>query len=89
MRELLFALPLYTQLTSVGFYAILMLVVCVLARRERAGGMGVMLTVPVMTAVMIVLGPCLLWQDRYGFPIIYCMPLALAALWRQLRQRKA
>ena len=89
MRELLFALPLYTQLTSVGFYAILMLVVCVIARRERAGGMGVMLTVPVMTAVMIVLGPCLLWQDRYGFPIIYCMPLALAALWRQLRQRKA
>ena len=42
--------------------------------------MGVMLTVPVMTAVMIVLGPCLLWQDRYGFPSIYCMPLVLAAL---------
>ena len=88
VRELLFSLPLYAQLTSVGAYAILMLAVCVIARRERLRGMGVMLVVPVMTAVMIALGPCLLWQDRYGFPIIYCMPLALAALWHRLRQRQ-
>ena len=87
LRELLFALPLYAQLTSVGFYAIVMLAVCVIARRERLSGMGVMLAVPGMTAVMIVLGPCLLWQDRYGFPIIYCMPLVLAALCRGLGGR--
>lgn len=86
LRELLFALPFYPQLTSVGFYAILMLFCCVVARRERLDGLT--LIVPVMTAVVIVLGPCLLWQDRYGFPIIYCMPLALAALAGQLRKKR-
>lgn len=88
LRELLFALPFYPQLTSVGFYAIVMLFCCVVARRERVRGMGLMLVIPVMTAVMIALGPCLLWQDRYGFPIIYCMPVVLATLARQLDIRR-
>jgi hypothetical protein len=45
--------------------------------------------IPVVTAVMIVLGPCLHWQDRYGFPIIYTMPLILGCVCHLLAQKRA
>lgn len=80
LRKFLFAVPGYEQLTSVGFFGILMLFACVLSRRERLRGIGPLLVIPVATAVMIVLGPCLWWQDRYGFPIIYTMPLIFGCL---------
>lgn len=89
LRDFLFALPGYGQMTSVGLYAILMLFCCVVIRRESLGGMGALLVIPVMTAVMIVLGPCLLWQDRYGFPIIYCMPIVLGCMAYLLRRRES
>ena len=87
LRQLLFAIPGYEQLTSVGFYAILLLFCCVVVRRERLSSLGALLVIPIATVVMIVLGPCLLWQDRYGFPIIYCMPVILASIARLLREK--
>lgn len=89
VRHFLFAFPGYAQLTSVGFYAILMAACCIIVRRERLSGAGVLLVIPVVTAVMIVLGPCLHWQDRYGFPIIYTMPLILGCVCHLLAQKRA
>ena len=88
VRAFLFAFPGYAQLTSVGFYAILMLFCCVVARRERLASMGPLLVIPIATAVMIVLGPCLHWQDRYGFPIIYTMPVILGCAAHLLAGRR-
>lgn len=39
-----------------------------------------------LTMVVILCGPCIEHQDRYGFPVIYLMPLALAALSCALRR---
>ena len=33
-----------------------------------------------ISMLVIVAGPCIQNQDRYGFPIVYCMPLALACM---------
>ena len=39
--------------------------------------------------VMVALGPCIECQDRYGFPIMYSMPLVLACLSFLLGQKQA
>ena len=39
-----------------------------------------------VTVLFLPFGPCIEHQDRYGFPVIYLMPLALAALSCALRR---
>ena len=41
-----------------------------------------------LTMAVILCGPCIEHQDRYGFPVIYLMPLALAALSCALREKR-
>ena len=80
LHNLLYGLPLYMQLNTFGFYSILLVGACLIARRERVKGLGIV-TVPLLAAmVMVALGPCIECQDRYGFPIMYSMPLVLACL---------
>ena len=43
----------------------------------------------VVPMITLVLGPCIECQDRYGFPIMYSMPLVLACLGFLLRQKQA
>lgn len=50
--------------------------------------MGVLLLPLTVTLFFLPFGPCIANQDRYGFPIIYLMPLALAALAHALQQKK-
>ena len=83
----MFCLPGYAQLTSVGFFCILAVFVCILAAREHIRGLGPLMIIQLGTMVMIVLGPCLRWQDRYGFPVIYTMPLMLGCLAYLLRTK--
>ncbi|MGN0772356.1 MAG: DUF6020 family protein [Candidatus Ventricola sp.] len=89
LHYLLYGLPFFMQLNTFGFYTILLVGACLIARRERVKGMGAV-TVPLIAAmVMVVLGPCIECQDRYGFPIMYSMPLVLACLSFLLRQKQA
>lgn len=86
LHYLLYGLPFFMQLNSFGFYAILLVGACLIARQERVKGLSVV-TVPLLAAlVMVVLGPCIECQDRYGFPIMYSMPLVLSCLSFLLRQ---
>lgn len=87
LRMLASAVPLYAQMNSVGFFCMALLAVCVIARRERAANMGTMLLCGALTLAMIVLGPCLYQQDRYGYPIIYTLPLVMACLGHALANR--
>lgn len=79
---LLYGMPFYIPLNTVGFYGVLLLIACALALRRRARGLAPLLAALLISMGVIVLGPCLLNQDRYGFPLIYCMPLLLACLRR-------
>lgn len=84
----LYGLPFFMKLNSFGFYAILLVGACLIARQERAKGLSVV-TVPLLAAMtMVVLGPCIECQDRYGFPIMYSMPLVLICLGFLLHQNK-
>ena len=70
-------------------HSILLVGACLSARRERVNGLGAV-TLPLLAAmVMVALGPCIECQDRYGFPIMYSMPLVLACLGFLLRQKQA
>lgn len=89
VHALLFGLPLYVPLNTFGFYTIVLVGVCLIARRERVKNLGVVLAPLLMAVVMVVLGPCIQSQDRYGFPIVYSMPLVLACLSFQLGQKRA
>lgn len=87
LHALLFGLPLYQPLNTFGFYTIMLVGVCLIARRKKVKHLGVVL-VPLLAAmVMVALGPCIKNQDRYGFPIMYSMPLVLACLCFQLRRQ--
>ena len=89
LHELLYGLPFYVQLNTFGFYSILLVGACLIARREWVNGLGAV-TLPLLAAmVMVALGPCIECQDRYGFPIMYSMPLVLACLGFLLRQKQA
>ena len=50
--------------------------------------MGVLVLPLTVTLLFLPCGPCIANQDRYGVPIIYLMPLALAALAHALQQKK-
>ena len=54
--------------------------------QPKARGMLTILLPQMLTMVVILCGPCIEHQDRYGFPVIYLMPLALAALSCALRR---
>ena len=89
LHALLNSLPLYLTLNTLGFYCILLLAVCVIAIRHRARGLSLLLVPMLLSMAVIVLGPCIENQDRYGFGIVYCMPLMLCCLRRALRQKSA
>lgn len=80
LRTFLFGLPMAVQLNTVGFYAIILVGACMISLKRRAKGMGIILTPQIMTIAVMIAGPCIQNQDRYGFPIIYLMPLALGCL---------
>lgn len=79
-RRLLFGFPFVTQLNMMGFYCIVLLGACAIAGRRKLRGMGKILMPQTITMVSLIFGLCIQNQDRYGFPIIYLMPLALGCL---------
>ena len=86
LHFMLMTLPLAAPLNAVGFYSILLLGVWLIALRKGARGM-LPVTLPALaTMVMVVLGSTMVNQDRYGFPIVYTMPLVLACLSCALRR---
>lgn len=85
---LLFTLPLIPQLNSLGFHCILLVGALCLAKYNRVKDMGVVFWPMIVVLVMLVLGPCIDRQDRYGFPILYNMPLILACLSYCMRSMK-
>ena len=80
LRTAALSLPFALQLNTLGFYGALLLGACAIARSRKARGMLTVLLPQLMTMAVILCGPCIQNQDRYGFPVIYLMPLALAAL---------
>ena len=88
LRTAALTLPFALQLNTLGFYCAVLLGACAIARSRRARGMGMLLLPLTVTLFFLPFGPCIANQDRYGFPIIYLMPLALAALAHALQQKK-
>lgn len=88
LRTAALTLPFALQLNTLGFYCAVLLGACAIAGSRRARGMGVLLLPLTVTLFFLPFGPCIANQDRYGFPIIYLMPLTLAALAHALQQKK-
>lgn len=88
LHLLIYELPFYMQLNTFGFYSIVLVGAWLIARREKVKGMGVVLLPLTAAMVMVVLGPCIECQDRYGFPIMYSMPLVLSCLTFLLNNKK-
>ena len=86
LRQVALALPFALQLNTLGFYCAVLLGACAIACSRKARGMLTILLSQMLTMVVILCGPCIEHQDRYGFPVIYLMPLALAALSCALRR---
>ena len=57
-----------------------------MVRRYMLMTLLTILLAQMLTMAVILCGPCIEHQDRYGFPVIYLMPLALAALSCALRR---
>lgn len=86
LRQVALALPFALQLNTLGFYCAVLLGACAIACSRKARGMLTILLPQMLTMAVILCGPCIEHQDRYGFPVIYLMPLALAALSCALRR---
>jgi len=80
LRALFMTLPGMAQLNSLGFHCCMLLFVCLWSVKRKHLGMLMILLPMVISVLVIVAGPCIQNQDRYGFPIIYCMPLVLSCL---------
>lgn len=88
LRLMLFSIPGVLQLNLMGFYNILLLGIAVIAGKRKTRGVMAM-TVPAWaTFVMVILGSTIVNQDRYGFPIVYCMPLMLSCLSCALQKKQ-
>ena len=87
LRTFFFSLPTVVQLNTVGFYAIILVGTCMISIKRRAKGMDMILTPQIMTIAVMIAGPCIQNQDRYGFPIVYLMPLALGCLSYALKKK--
>ena len=86
LRQAALALPFALQLNTLGFYCAVLLGGCAIACSRKVRGMLTILLPQMLTMAVILCGPCIEHQDRYGFPVIYLMPLALAALSCALRR---
>ena len=86
LRQVALALPFVLQFNTLGFYCAVLLGACAIACSRKARGMLTILLPQMLTMAVILCGPCIEHQDRYGFPVIYLMPLALAALSCALRR---
>lgn len=86
LRQVALALPFALQLNTLGFYCAVLLGTCAIACSRKARGTLTILLPQMLTMAVIFCGPCIEHQDRYGFPVIYLMPLALAALSCALRR---
>jgi len=85
LRDMLLTVPGMAQLNSLGFHCCVLLFVCLWSMKKRKKNMILMLLPMVISVLVIIAGPCIQNQDRYGFPIVYCMPLILACLSYELR----
>ena len=86
LRQVALALPFALQLNTLGFYCAVLLGGCAIAKGRKARGVWMLMLPLVVTVLFLPFGPCIEHQDRYGFPVIYLMPLALAALSCALRR---
>ena len=86
LRQAALALPFALQLNTLGFYCAVLLGGCAIAKGRKARGVWMLMLPLVVTVLFLPFGPCIEHQDRYGFPVIYLMPLALAALSCALRR---
>lgn len=85
LHMLLMGLPFAAQLNSLGFYCIVLVCALTIAGKNRVRRMGILFYPLAGTLLFLPFGPCIQNQDRYGFPIIYLMPLMLACLAYGLR----
>ena len=86
LRQAALALPFALQLNTLGFYCAVLLGAFAIAYSRKVRGMLTILLPQMLTMAVILCGPCIEHQDRYGFPVTYLMPLALAALSCALRR---
>jgi len=88
LRAMVLTIPGMAQLNSLGFHCCLLLFVCLWTMKKRCKHMVVLLIPMLISVLIIIAGPCIQNQDRYGFSIIYCMPLILACLSHALKNNK-
>lgn len=88
LHMLLMGCPFAAQLNALGFYCIVLVCVLAIAGKNKVRRMGLLFYPLVGTLLFLPFGPCIQNQDRYGFPIIYLIPLMLACLAYALHRRK-
>ncbi len=75
---LLMRIPVVGMLNNVAFYIILLFVMWIFMMRDRCFKELLVLIPLFMTFLFILLGPQIMNQPRYAFPIIYTMPSLVA-----------
>ncbi len=76
---LLHTLPVIGQLSNIGFWVLLLLLLLVYARHDKVKGFGLLTLPSLLTLVMCLASPVILLQSRYAFPLVYSMPVIVGA----------
>lgn len=75
---LLMRIPVIGMLNNVAFYIILLFVIWIFMMQDRCFKEQLVLIPLFITFLFIILGPQIMNQPRYAFPIIYTMPSVVA-----------
>ena len=87
LRLALRAVPFYDMINMLALYAIVLLFALHVAFRERLRRVYPPLLLLLGSLAFVVLGPALINTDRYGYPILYSMPLILALVSSEIKRK--
>lgn len=85
---LLMRIPVIGMLNNVAFYIILLFVMWIFMMRDKCYKEQLVLIPLFITFLFILLGPQIMNQPRYAFPIIYTMPSVVAYYIQAVRKNK-
>lgn len=71
--------PFLGMLSNIGFWVLVLLLLRLLSRHHKVKGMGLITLPALLTLFMCIASPVILLQSRYAFPLVYSMPVILAA----------
>lgn len=84
-------MPVIGTLSNLAFYTLLLLALWAFKRHHKIKGMGLVLSMPLLTVLMCIFAPVILLQSRYAFPMAYAMPIVVASylfLYRRTKEEE-